>query len=92
MASGHWPLIRYNPEVRDSGGNPFLLDSARPRISLMDYRKTELRFKMLMVKDPEEAKRLNDLSQEQVTRRFADYEEMASRPAEMFATDARRDV
>ncbi|CEG86522.1 Pyruvate synthase/Pyruvate-flavodoxin oxidoreductase [Propionibacterium freudenreichii] len=92
VASGHWPLIRYNPEVRDSGGNPFLLDSARPRISLMDYRKTELRFKMLMVKDPEEGKRLNDLSQEQVTRRFADYEEMASRPAEMFATDARRDV
>ncbi|HMR12527.1 MAG TPA: 2-oxoacid:acceptor oxidoreductase family protein, partial [Arachnia sp.] len=28
--SGHWPLMRYNPVIRDAGGNPFLLDSPRP--------------------------------------------------------------
>ncbi len=27
---GHWPLIRYNPGIRDSGENPFVLNSPRP--------------------------------------------------------------
>src|SRR5262249_49178946 len=30
VASGHWPLVRYDPAVRAAGGNPFLLDSPRP--------------------------------------------------------------
>ena len=37
VASGYWPLIRYDPMVRAAGGNPFLLDSPRPRIPLADY-------------------------------------------------------
>ncbi len=32
VASGYWPLIRYDPIARAAGGNPFLLDSPRPRI------------------------------------------------------------
>ena len=47
VASGHWPLIRYDPVVRAAGGNPFLLDSPRPRMPLADYRKRELRFRAL---------------------------------------------
>ena len=34
VASGHWPLIRYDPVVRAADGNPFLLDSPRPRMPL----------------------------------------------------------
>src|SRR6185312_6549194 len=37
VASGHWPLIRYDPVLRSVGDNPFLLDSPRPRIPLSDY-------------------------------------------------------
>ncbi|MFT8394634.1 pyruvate:ferredoxin (flavodoxin) oxidoreductase [Propionibacterium sp.] len=92
VASGHWPLMRYNPAVRNAGGNPFLLDAPRPRIPISEYHKAELRFKMLMAKDPKEAERLLRLGQAQVNRRWADYEEMASRPAEMFAADARKDA
>ena len=33
-ASGHWPLIRYNPALRESDKNPFVLDSPRPPSSL----------------------------------------------------------
>src|SRR6202043_446533 len=29
VASGYWPLIRYNPMARAAGSNPFLLDSHR---------------------------------------------------------------
>ena len=34
VASGHWPLVRYDPTVRARGGNPFQLDSPRPRMPL----------------------------------------------------------
>jgi len=29
VASGHWPLLRYDPVLRAAGRNPFLLDSPR---------------------------------------------------------------
>jgi pyruvate-ferredoxin/flavodoxin oxidoreductase len=90
VASGYWPLLRYNPVRRAEGENPFLLDSPRPRISVMDYRKEELRFKMLSNSDPAEAERLMALAQADVDRRWADYEDLATRPAEAFAADARR--
>ena len=28
VATGHWPLLRYDPVLRTAGKNPFLLDSA----------------------------------------------------------------
>ena len=88
--SGHWPLIRYNPVIRDEGGNPFLLDSPRPRFPLREYRSKELRFRMLDKADPDEAARLLALGQESVDRRWQAYEEMATRGAESFAADARK--
>ncbi len=87
--SGHWPLMRFNPVLRDEGRNPFLLDSPRPRLSLRDYRMGELRFKNLARNDPEEAERLLSIGQEHVLRRYAEYEEMAGRSADMFMADAR---
>ena len=91
VASGHWPLIRYDPVVRAEGGNPFLLDSPRPRIPLRDYRKGELRFRALANTDPTEAERLQDLAQETVRQRWQIYEEMATRGARDFPADARRE-
>ena len=85
VASGHWPLMRYNPVLRAAGKNPFLLDSPRPRMPLRDYHANELRFRMLMNTDPESAERLLELGQEQVNRRWAEYEEMATRGADRFA-------
>jgi pyruvate-ferredoxin/flavodoxin oxidoreductase len=90
VASGYWPLLRFNPVRRAEGLNPFLLDSPRPRLTIADYRKDELRFKMLANTDPAEAARLLELAQADVDRRWADYEDLASRPAEAFAADARR--
>ena len=39
--------MRYDPTVRARGGNPFQLDSPRPRIPLADYIYNELRYKVL---------------------------------------------
>ncbi|WP_404380108.1 pyruvate:ferredoxin (flavodoxin) oxidoreductase [Knoellia locipacati] len=90
VASGHWPLVRYDPAVRAIGGNPFQLDSPRPRIPLEDYIYNELRYRMLRNSDPAEAERLLHLAQEAVDQRWQTYEEMATRGAERFPADARR--
>ena len=87
--SGHWPLMRYNPVLRMAGKNPFLLDSPRPRVPLRDYHKNELRFRMLANTHPDEAERMLQLGQDQVLRRFAEYEQLASSDANMFAQGAR---
>jgi len=90
VASGHWPLVRYDPTARAGGRNPFMLDSPRPRINLEDYVYRELRYRMLRNADPAEAERLLALAQEAVDQRWATYEEMATRSASQFAADARR--
>jgi pyruvate-ferredoxin/flavodoxin oxidoreductase len=90
VASGHWPLVRYDPTVRAKGGNPFQLDSPRPRIPLGDYIYNELRYRMLRNADPDEADRLLALAQEAVDQRWATYEQMATRGPSAFAADARR--
>jgi pyruvate-ferredoxin/flavodoxin oxidoreductase len=90
VASGHWPLVRYDPVARAHGRNPFQLDSPRPRIPLADYVYRELRYRMLRNSDPAEAERLLALAQEAVNLRWSTYEEMATRSASDFAADARR--
>ena len=89
VASGHWPLIRYDPELRAAGDNPFLLDSPRPRIPLADYTGRELRYRILAQRDPAEAERLMALAEHEVQQRWATYEEMATRGAVRFPADAR---
>jgi pyruvate-ferredoxin/flavodoxin oxidoreductase len=91
VASGYWPLIRYDPMARAAGGNPFLLDSPRPRIALADYTNRELRYRALTNSNPPEAERLHGLAEQAVAQRWELYEEMASRGAARFPADARKD-
>ena len=91
VASGHWPLVRYDPMLRMTGDNPFMLDSPRPRIALTDYTQRELRYRSLSRTDPAEAERLGALAQEAVDQRWATYEEMATRGARQFPADARKE-
>ncbi|MGC8626481.1 MAG: pyruvate:ferredoxin (flavodoxin) oxidoreductase [Acidimicrobiales bacterium] len=90
VASGYWPLMRYDPVLRSTGANPFLLDSPRPRLSFADYAGRELRYAALARTDPVEAERLAALAQQAVYQHWATYEEMATRPAGRFAADARK--
>jgi pyruvate-ferredoxin/flavodoxin oxidoreductase len=91
VASGYWPLVRYDPVVRAAGGNPFMLDSTRPRIPLAEYTNRELRYRSLTSTDPAEAERLHGLGEQQVARQWDVYEEMATRGAQHFAADARKE-
>ncbi len=91
VASGHWPLLRYDPVLRAAGHNPFLLDSHRPRIALADYVYRELRYRSLANSDPVEGERLLGLAERAIEQRWNVYEEMASRGPEHFHPDARRE-
>ncbi|MFZ1583087.1 MAG: pyruvate:ferredoxin (flavodoxin) oxidoreductase, partial [Saprospiraceae bacterium] len=58
VASGYWPLIRYNPILRNGGKNPFVLDSPKPSIPFKAYAYNELRYKVLTQTQPQEAEKL----------------------------------
>ena len=76
--SAYWPLVRYNPTARQSGENPFVLDSPRPTMKLRDYADNELRYRMLKHTNPKAADRLMQMAQDAVDRKWKLYEEMAS--------------
>jgi pyruvate-ferredoxin/flavodoxin oxidoreductase len=78
--SGYWPLIRYNPAVRESGENPFSLDSTRPTIKLRDYTEQELRYRLLRLTNPEASEQLMHAAEEAVARRWKLYEDLAALP------------
>ncbi|OIO75389.1 MAG: pyruvate:ferredoxin (flavodoxin) oxidoreductase [Zetaproteobacteria bacterium CG1_02_53_45] len=84
VASGYWPLIRYNPMLRQAGKRPFVLDSPTPSIKVRDYAYTEMRYKMLQKSHPEEAERLMQLAQESADLRWATYEHMAEQDPSEF--------
>jgi pyruvate-ferredoxin/flavodoxin oxidoreductase len=79
VASGYWPLIRYDPVTR-----AFLLDSPRPRLSLSAYTAQELRFRILARTNPEAAAQLAERAEQEVRQRWTTYEEMAARGPERF--------
>jgi pyruvate-ferredoxin/flavodoxin oxidoreductase len=76
--SGYWPLIRYNPALRLEGKNPFLLDSKPPHIPLQRYAYQEARYTMLVRSNPEDAKDLLRLAQDDVDRQWRVYSNRAA--------------
>jgi pyruvate-ferredoxin/flavodoxin oxidoreductase len=89
VASGHWPLLRYNPVLRNKNQNPFVLDSARPTIPLKDYAYNELRYKVLTVTNPDSSVALMKHAQELVNLKWKTYEEMATKKASDFVPVAK---
>jgi len=79
VSSGHWPLMRYNPVLRDEGMNPFLLDSQRPSVRFRDYAEKEIRYRILSGTNPKNAETLMARAQQDVVVRWGIYEEMATR-------------
>ncbi|ASL40428.1 MULTISPECIES: pyruvate:ferredoxin (flavodoxin) oxidoreductase [Acetobacter] len=84
VASGYWPLFRFDPTMRKSGLNPFRLDSTRPRIPLEDYAYRELRYKTLTRTHPQSAAHLLHQAQAAANERYRIYEDMAARDGSRF--------
>jgi len=73
VLSGYWPLMRYNPALRLEGKNPFQLDSKPPSIPFKQYAYQEARYTMLVRSDPEAARELLKLAQDDVERQWRVY-------------------
>jgi pyruvate-ferredoxin/flavodoxin oxidoreductase len=76
--SGYWPLVRYNPALRDHAANPFTLDSPRPTVAFRDYADEELRFRLLTRTNPRDAERLYAQADASIARRWQRYEDLAA--------------
>lgn len=66
VASGHWPLYRYNPDLEDAGKNPLSIDSKEPSIPFDEYALGENRYRMLRLMNPDQADELMAQSQKDV--------------------------
>jgi len=82
VLSGYWPLFHYDPRLAVDGKNPFVLDSAAPKFPFKEFAYRENRFNMLTKSNPQEAKRLLDLAQEDIRGRWKVYEFLASQASE----------
>jgi pyruvate-ferredoxin/flavodoxin oxidoreductase len=80
VQSGYWPLMRYNPDLRESGKNPFQLDSKAPAIRLKEYTYREARYTMLARSNPDLAAKLLEEAQDDVERQWRVYSARASMP------------
>ncbi len=78
--SGYWPLMRYNPAVREEGKNPFFLDSRPPSIPLKDYIYNESRYTMLLRAHPDTAAELLKEATDDVERTWRVYSGRAAMP------------
>ncbi|HUH62756.1 MAG TPA: pyruvate:ferredoxin (flavodoxin) oxidoreductase [Terracidiphilus sp.] len=80
VQSGYWPLVRYNPGLRDEGRNPFQLDSRAPSIRLKEYAYREARYTMLARSNPDLATTLLKEAQDDVERQWRVYSARAAMP------------
>jgi pyruvate-ferredoxin/flavodoxin oxidoreductase len=82
VLSGYWPLLRYDPSLREHGKNPFQLDSKAPSIPLKKYIYEEARYSMLARSHPQHARELLRQAQDDVERQWRVYESRAAMAGE----------
>lgn len=90
VASGYWPLLRFNPAMRSIGENPFRLDSPRPTMSFRDYAYNEMRYAALARTRPDEAAALLRDAQAAVHEKYRQYEMLAALDGSRFQSGVQR--
>ncbi|HEY9076676.1 MAG TPA: pyruvate:ferredoxin (flavodoxin) oxidoreductase [Anaerolineaceae bacterium] len=78
VASGIWPLYRYNPALVYEGKNPLQIDSRDPSVDVKDYAYNENRYRTLVQSDEERAGMLMEQAKSDVAKRWDLYKQMAA--------------
>jgi pyruvate-ferredoxin/flavodoxin oxidoreductase len=78
VACGHWPLYRYNPDLKAQGQNPLQLDSKEPTVKFEDYAYSENRYRMLKGSKPEVAAELMKKAAQDAAERFNLVQQLAA--------------
>ncbi len=73
VQSGYWHLYRYDPRLKDSGKNAFMLDSKEPASPFKDFINGEIRYSSLMNIFPETAGEMYDLAEKYARERYEKY-------------------
>lgn len=76
--SGYWPIYRHDPRRRAEGLNPFVLDSGAPKVPVARFTENEVRYRLLGAIDPDRARDLGALAQQQAEETFAFYQQLAA--------------
>jgi pyruvate-ferredoxin/flavodoxin oxidoreductase len=77
VESGYWPLFRYDPRRVNQNESPLKLDSAAPKIDLVNFTKNETRFRQVEAANPEAFAKMLQQAQKDVHSRYALYEQLA---------------
>ncbi len=77
VASGTWPLYRFDPQRIRQGEPPLKLDSGPPKTSLDAYRRNEARFRIVERIDPERFRKLLGRARRVAAQRIAIYQQLA---------------
>jgi len=70
VKSGYWPLYRFNPELKDEGKNPFILDSKDPDGTFQEFIAGEVRYASLKKLFPEDAEILHERLEKEFMDRY----------------------
>src|SRR5450830_129162 len=75
--SGYWHLYRFNPELKEQGKNPFILDSQEPKESFKDFLMGEVRYSSLTKTFPEMAEELFTKAEKEAKEKYENYKKMS---------------
>jgi pyruvate-ferredoxin/flavodoxin oxidoreductase len=78
VATGHWPLYRFNPDLAAQGQNPLQIDSKEPTGDLEQYRYSETRYKSLKAINPDVAAKLLEMAKMDVKAKWNMLQGLAS--------------
>ncbi len=78
VASGIWPLYRYDPRRTAQGLPALQLDSKPPSIPVNEYMSQETRFRMVEKIDPDRFRMLGKAAQKHAAQRVKLYQHMAA--------------
>jgi len=77
VESGHWPLFRFDPRLKEQDKNPLQLDSKAPTLDFEVYAYGENRYRTLKQSKPELAAQLIKLAKKDAAQRYALMEQLA---------------
>lgn len=75
--AGYWHLYRFNPDLKEQGKNPFVLDSKEPTESFKDFITGEIRYSQLMNTFPQLAEELFKAAEEDAKDKYLTYKRLA---------------
>ncbi len=76
VKSGYWHLYRFNPQLKEEGKNPFILDSKKPSASFQDFLRSELRYTSLQQTFPEIAEEYFVQAEKDAQERYQAYQRL----------------